>query len=232
MIYGEVSMEVECPQCGSKYEGKNGGLTLHWRRSSTCTYPELSDRQKDIIRGCLLGDGCISSIRDDGNPMFEYECLEKDFVVWLREQFGEVLFGDVTSRERNGKPVYRVRSRRLPDIEDIYHEFYTEGEKYFPEDLDTSPLVMKLWYVGDGSFHERQGNRKSRIEISAQEQLLNHGRTEYIQGLFTDLGFNPTFDSKKKPKTVRIPLDERQEFFDYIGDPLPGYNNKWPYVTA
>ena len=46
-----------CDQCGEDYRS----LSQHWSLSQTCDYRSLSDHQREIVRGLLLGDGTLEA---------------------------------------------------------------------------------------------------------------------------------------------------------------------------
>ena len=46
-----------CNQCETEYQS----LAQHWSMSQSCDYPPLSEHQREIVRGLMLGDGSLDS---------------------------------------------------------------------------------------------------------------------------------------------------------------------------
>ena len=64
--------KVECPECGEKFKG----IDTHWYKSS-CNYPPISQHQKEVIIGLLMGDdsrrGCNARWTvDESKELFDY----------------------------------------------------------------------------------------------------------------------------------------------------------------
>ena len=112
----------------------------------------LSDIQKKLLLGSLMGDGCliVNSSGTNYRLQVEHCAKQKDYVVWKYNVFKNFVLS---------KPAYQPRTcswkfRTLSHIQfSEYHDmFYTQGRKILPENLDflEDPLVCAVWFMDDG----------------------------------------------------------------------------------
>jgi len=180
----------------------------------------------------LLGDANISS-HALGNPGLDVEMVNREFLDWFDEQM-EVFTtgvrlrrtaeesrdqsletGFLSAQDSNYHDTFRVRMRRLPELQQ-FEEWYSTGEKVFPNNLELTPTIAKMWYCSDGGVKIRE----SIVRISSYNES---DRKEYIVNLFDNIGFDIRFSSQ----TIRLDKQSSYEFLDWIGSPPPGFEYKW-----
>ncbi len=115
------------------------------------TVGSLTERQKAIIVGCLLGDGAM---RCKTNALLEinHSIKQKAYVDWKYENLQSLV--STPPKARRGKGVriaYRFTTRSLPELTDFYRAFYKSGKKIIPDDLKLKPLSLAVWFMDDGS---------------------------------------------------------------------------------
>jgi hypothetical protein len=154
-----------------------------------------------------------ASIPDDGNDRLrlEVEMKNREFLEWLDSELPEFSTG-----VRESGDYYRLSTIRAPCFTQIRNEWYNE-QKRFPE-IDVSPLQMKMWYVGDGHIQETSG--RPRIAIGCSNEF---DRQQMLSSLFETFGVSPSYYSE----AAWLSADETEQFLDYIGDPVAGFENKW-----
>jgi hypothetical protein len=208
--------EVNCPQCGSEYTN----IGLHWHRSE-CSYPSFTQRQHEIITGILMGDGSINA-KEGRKPYFKLTNKKKTFVQYIRDQFG-ILATDVKTEKMftsySGEiTMYRVATRCLPELEE-YADWYKPDGKRYPHDLELTPLIAKMWYVCDGGLNKSESQRYT-VQIACKDQK---DRGDKIIELFDEVGFT----AKWAGSQIYLRASDSQDFLEWIGDPVPGYEYKW-----
>lgn len=223
----------ECPACGQRYER----IGQHWYGSPSHR-PKFTDRQKDIIIGMMLGDG--SRLRmDERNNAFESKMTRKPFLEWLSNQFG-VLGKDVFEYHSNPQErakhhrdsgfyenanaddyhqQYVFRTTKHPFLNDFLDRWYTNNGIRFPNDIELTPTILKMWYVSDGTVRYSDGNFNG-ISIANINQIH---RSDYFIELLKDIDFNISVTDKG----IRFPKSQTDHFFEYVGDPVPGFKYKW-----
>lgn len=203
----------ECHNCGDCYNK----LGDHWLNSE-CQFPDIDSRQKDILTGFLMGDASVVPQSGGETGKFTSEMVTLPFFEWLQEELGNIA---CPVRYVETDPHLKDKYSFNTVIHPLFIEFrdwYGDSGKLFPDDIDLTPLVAKVWYCCDGGLHWSGGN--ATPQFSAYNESEN---TQKVLSYFSDTDFDPTFPST----TVRIPQFQSDQFLDWMGDPLPGFQYKW-----
>jgi len=230
-----------CHECGNEYQK----IAQHWS-ASNCTYQQFSDYQHDVLTGLLMGDGWLSTCNK--RPRISVELITKDYLTYLANEVFPVCSGGVNlkrtakeaaevSRKAGFRPnakaenysdIYSWQTTSHPELEQ-YREWYSTGEKCFPEDIELTPTMLKTWYVCDGFVHN---DRYPGIALSNE-----HGARDKIDNMFREQGLTDYYwkvsktDDKHATKpnaTVRFRTAGADNFFRYVGSPPPGFEYKFP----
>lgn len=125
---------------------------------------KLSERQRDILVGILLGDGHLET-KNNGRTYrlkIEHTSKQSAYVNWLYNEFKQWV---------NTPPKTRSRFTQLRSVSGIYErmwfntlssgslrfyaqQFYKERVKVVPAQIKKwlSPLALAVWYMDDGSI--------------------------------------------------------------------------------
>lgn len=216
----DISKGDTCPTCGDQYTR----IGSHWNRSN-CPYPSL-DSFREIINGMVMGDGTVNQ-PSGNNPSIYLTTIQQEFAEHLMDVFG--ILGasiDEVETENNehkygNKTQYVFKTRRHPELEE-WAEWYSSGQKRFPEDLDMTPTTLAYWYAGDG--HLKQNNYGKTDHHAIIYTINESDRKEWIvDKIEEDIGLSPRVIGKG----IAFSVEESKEFFE-ITDPLPGFEYKWP----
>lgn len=202
------------------------------RAPSVFRHPEatLTEKQKEVLNGALLGDGTITQNR------MVYSSKSKEHVEFVWKYF----FGLLTPANEKALSVVSQFDKRTNktytrfffgtqsnECFTKYQKIWYKPKKIIPEDLKLTPLTCLVWYLGDGGMVK--GSTASHIKISTNG--FNKSQIERI--LLPQLS---QFEAKilKTNKLdqfyVYIPRRRFQNFFNYIGDcPFSDYKHKWDY---
>jgi hypothetical protein len=217
-----------CPDCSSEYEE----VGIHLSKSG-CSYPKLSEKQKETITGVLMGDGQV--MRQGTNPSIRVRVVKQEYLNYLDSIFPFYGKGvkhirtpeksaEMHSPGGSGDPekysdMYSWWTMRSPEFEE-FREWYSTGKKVFPEDIELSPTVVKHWYVCDG--HYQNSGVSDYIELSLANEKCNKDK---IEKYFSDIGIRVNSWSYHK---IRFTVEDSKRLFEYMGDPVPGFEYKWP----
>lgn len=206
-------MKVECPKCGEKHEENRIGY--HW--SMRCDPPSLDHRQEQIVTGLMMGDASATS-----NQQVVCGMTTEEFLEWVDDEMGLVSTGCRFYRSAEEVPmatkdIYRLTLRNIPDIQKFSY-WYDSGQKRFPEDLELTPLIAKVWYACDGSL---LGGQEGYPSFGVTNEL---DRSEFLIALMDGIGFESTVTGQS------LMIYETEEFLDWMGDPVPGFEYKWKPV--
>lgn len=133
---------------------------------------------------------------------------------------GIIFHEETTNRKR------WINKRKCPVCE--RHEL---KKKIVPKDIELTPVVIRHWYIGDGSLTRM--NKKDKIicniRLSTVGFLPSH--VDILVDKLNDLGFNAKRD---RDNTIRLPTYMTNKFINYIGE-CPEeieeiYGYKWPNI--
>lgn len=136
------------------------------------TVGSLSETQRSVIIGSLLGDGAM---RCKANALIEFNhsIAQKDYVDWKFQQLVQLVRTPPRSRQGNGGRIaYRFVSLSLPELTPYYRTFYSGGHKTIP-DLTLTPLALAVWFMDDGSKSYRAVYfNTQQFDAESQQRLL------------------------------------------------------------
>jgi len=203
---------VECSDCGGLFNHIGSHIT-----SSSCDFQNISDYEKEIYKGILLGDGCISG--RDRVPYFSVSMSGesgKEFTLWLSNELevSTVRFEKKLDKD-NHNTVYTLRTQSH-DYFNQLSDWYSSGEKVYPNDLELTPTILKMWYISDGSLSD------SGPIITCWNESE---RSNFLMSLFSEIDLDVTWQSGNS--NIYIRKSSQQDFFEYMGSPVPGFEYKW-----
>lgn len=240
---------VQCDQCGRDF--KNIGN--HWSNGSTCDHPELPDVWEEALVGSLMGDGCVQG-KSRKNQRLQVQWASKEQCQWLNDIFGWFTTGvslHITAEENakvkresgfrpnakaeNYSDQYVVRTRSHPAVTKLT-SWYSSGEKVWPKDLELTPTTLLLWFVGDGHYDDKNGQKRIRIGMSNERE-----NKEKVENYFTEQDLpSPSRWHEYESKSGRWDCEtawnvkESKQLFDYMAQsplygPTPwGFEYKFP----
>ena len=220
-------MGKKCRSCGEKFDC----IATHWSLGS-CTGPELSSYQKELVEGMLLGDGWL--VDNEKNPQLRVAMTNKTFIEWLVEELGYIQTGNISVDDEevkiNGgghrlKKIYVIQTHTLESLRKYKNwldDIWTQGG----QSLQITPLKLKLWYVSHGTINRQESGCNAVIYDGG---VAGEGQLEKV---FDSIGikFNRDTISTRSVSSdrLRFTRPESQKLWDYMGDPLPGFEYKWP----
>jgi hypothetical protein len=188
----------------------------------------LTNKELEIINGCLLGDGSLYSRKYTAS--LSYCCKYKNICMSLREHLPRIY--SVYPREssyfdhRTNKQYtsYRIDSVSNFHLKELRQKWYPNGKKIIPRDLVLTPEICYWWYLGDGC----SGNNSISLctngfTIEDVEFLINKFPVHcnlYIQ--------KNKKTNKEYPMICITKIENRLKFLKYIGKCRhPEYNHRW-----
>ncbi|KKU32261.1 MAG: LAGLIDADG homing endonuclease [Candidatus Collierbacteria bacterium GW2011_GWA2_46_26] len=126
----------------------------------------LTQEQKSVLIGSILGDGTLQLGERGANANFktEHGLVQKEYVYWKYNIFKPWVFTEPKisyrykeSRERYAKS-YWFRTVRHPTLTEFHKRFYENGKKMIPKDIagDIDALALAVWVMDDGSLNSNQ----------------------------------------------------------------------------
>ncbi len=125
---------------------------------------ELSDYQKEVLAGLLLGDGCLERSKNSPGARLKVgqSLKQKEFVVWLYDIFRNFVQTPprIKYSKRNGKSHEEVVFNTLTHscFKAFYEMFYQNGNKVIPESINQilTATAVAVWFMSDGSVKSKE----------------------------------------------------------------------------
>lgn len=177
-----------------------------------------------VVNGLLLSDGSISKY-----PRLAAGSTCKDFVEYLGRKLEVyepvVCEGGVVHRGR--KVNHSLNTKFHPDFEHYYEQWYygEEGKKKVPRNLILDPLMLKVWYYGDGSIVNNRSSNSCTVRLHTDG--FDTADVEFLVLILDrDLGIK---SKRVKNNRIRIAGSSISTFFRTIGrkSDFPGYAYKF-----
>ena len=114
---------------------------------------ELSQRQKEILIGCVLGDAYISPL---GKIRIEQSTKQREYVDWKYQELRSLCYPAQPREIIHILPTGKQHTSVFFLLRQYFRSwrsiFYEGRVKIFPRDLPVSPLSLAVWYMDDGCW--------------------------------------------------------------------------------
>ena len=185
------------------------------------TVGSLSEAQRSLIVGTLLGDGAM---RCKVNALIEinHSAKQKAYVDWKYQQLADLVGTPPKPRNGNGGRVaYRFTTLSRPELTPYFRAFYPNGKKVVP-DVTLTPLALAVWFMDDGSkSHRALYLNTQQFELADQQRLLEMLKTQF--------GIHATLNRDKTYHRIRIAVRSVGRFIELIRPHLlPEFEYKLP----
>jgi hypothetical protein len=177
----------------------------------------LSPETVELLSGNLLGDGSLRK----RNTRAYYAHIDKNisYLKWLRNTLEEdgLIFSGIY-RTSNG--CYALQSHTSSSLNALYKLFYPEGKRVVPDSLMVTPMILRQWYLSDGSVATHGG-----IAIAC-----SHFTEKMRRNIETSIGVSVTYheDKIRGYGKYYIKKADTEQFLQYIGKcPDSSYDYKW-----
>lgn len=211
--------KATCPTCERTFVA----IGRHWS-TGDCDFPPISDAQQELIAGLLLGDGFIRQPgereRDQEFPGFELELVNGEYVEWVAERLtpfvSNIDHPRSTTADHETTRLYTVGH---PDLQRA--AFWVEMDR--PIQLayrhDITPAILNAMYATRGSLNWVEGGANVRFTPRREAAHI-------VERFCREQGW--TFSVVREADHY-LGRAHTEAFFEYIGDPPPGFDWKWRY---
>ena len=186
---------------------------------------------EEFLTGELLGDGCLVS-NCAYTAYYMHSTSKRNYLVWLEKIFnlsGIEKVGRIREYKGYRSPdnvFYSMTTRTYKEFKTLYEKFYPNGKKIVPKDLILTPLVVRQWYIGDGSISKREN------AASIATNGFTENDVDFLIEKLIQLGISASKCKSRSGHTLYVPVKSAKVFFDFIGkcpDELENvYGYKWP----
>lgn len=141
------------------------------------TVGSLSQVQRSVVLGSLLGDGYLRILKGRNNAFLEinHAYSQKEYVDWKYSLLKSIVKSPPKRRKNNGERVaYRFFTRQNEVLTELHTQFYVQNTKIIPH-IVLDPLSLAIWYMDDGS-QCRQSDvylNSQQFDLESQINLLS-----------------------------------------------------------
>ena len=164
------------------------------------TVGSLSQLQKSLIIGTVLGDGYLRIIPGRKNALLEinHSFKAKDYVDWKYSILKNITVSPPKKRKTNkGRIAYRFYTKQLPELTELYKIFYKNKKKIIPNNLVLNSTILSVWYMDDGS---KCGN--SDFYFNTQQYSINDQKILLKE--LNRLGIDARLNKDKNYQRIRL----------------------------
>lgn len=148
---------------------------------------EVSDRQVEVLVGCLLGDAYLTKL---GKIQIEQSDKQRDYINWKYQELASISYSSPKEVVRFEKSDNRItKSLRFwtrQYFRSWRDKFYQGNRKIFPKDLlnRITPLAIAIWYMDDGCYQRFDCTLSTEsFDLESRGQLIEKLRSFKIEAI-------------------------------------------------
>lgn len=186
----------------------------------------LTNLQKEILDGAMLGDGSFFKGKRAKNAYLSYTSNKLDHVDYIFQHFKEFCgYAQVKMKEIFDKRTqktytrYYFTSKSFSFFTELHDRWY-KPKKIVPDNIILTPTTKLVWYIGDGCLR-----KDGRIVL-----CTNCFSEESIREILLPqlINYTPTIGYSRKEPMIIIPRNKSRLFLNDIGEcPVRSYSYKW-----
>jgi len=172
----------------------------------------LTQQQRSVIIGCILGDGYLRKMPGRGDAFLEinHSIKAKEYVDWKYSVLKNICESGPKERQIDEKrTAYRFFTKQHPELTELYQKFYKDGRKVVPSGIILNALILAVWFMDDGSK-----TKKGDVYLNTQQfQFKDQRRLLHALRM---MGVRARLNKDKKYYRVRIYKESISRFIDLI----------------
>lgn len=176
----------------------------------------LSAAENQVLYGMVISDG---SMRNRETPSMSFVQCEKnrDFFNFCYNRIARLCScNELHVMKSFGKirQVYRLRTRRMKNLQPIYNDFYDENNKkrlsknVFSKKIFT-PLMLAVWFMGDGAFFKGSVKLCTHCFTYAEHVVM-------VDCFKKTFGLVPKIIRQNKYYYLRFTRDDSEKFINIV----------------
>ena len=183
----------------------------------------MSDRQKQILTGMLLGDAHLE--RQAGalaaRLKIEHSLAQSTYVEWKFREWRDWVRTPPKARVRRNRLGTQSTNIGFTTLSHVEFErfrlrFYRDRRKVVPEDLELTPLSMAVWFMDDGS---RKSSQCRGLYLNTQS--FTSAEVALLQAVIRrDVGVDTTVRRQRDGLQIYVPAPSASAMGAFIANDL------------
>jgi hypothetical protein len=166
----------------------------------TNTVGSLTQFQKSVIIGSVLGDGYLRKLKGRTDAFLEinHSMKAKDYVDWKYSVLKNISKSPPRIRKIDEeRTAYRFFTCQHPELTKLYREFYKDKKKIIPPKINLDRLILAVWFMDDGS-------KTKKKDLYLNTQQFNIKDQKKLLFCLRGLGIRARINRDKKYYRIRI----------------------------
>jgi len=149
---------------------RKGASFIHRKKTEI----PLTQRQKEILYGSMMGDAYTHDIRYNSIVSFRHSKKQERYLFWKYQEFKNIVSDiypkfQLRKEERDeykgGTESWHFQTSANSDIEDCLNEFYKNGKKEINDAIlnKLSSLSLSVWFMDDGYAIRNKTKNENKI---------------------------------------------------------------------
>lgn len=164
------------------------------------TVGSLTQFQKSVILGSVLGDGYIRIVPGRKNAFLEinHSIKAKDYVDWKYSVLKNISKSPPKERKVGETRIaYRFFTRQHEEITKLLSRFYKNGKKTIPHNLKIDSLALAVWFMDDGS-------KSRKVDVYLNTQQFSLREQKKLLHMLREMGLKARLNKDKKYYRIRF----------------------------
>lgn len=176
-----------------------------------------------ILTGLLMGDGSLRIHKKGKNPYYTHTDKNLEAINYFKDIFEKQGIKVSQIWVNKISKCYCFQTESIKEFIEYYNLFYPIDTKKRLPNINITPLILKYWYIGDGSVKKQKGTSNNACQIS--NKWGNSFILKQFQSLFSS---SCNYYKDGVGGSFYIPYKGFIKMLIYIGDcPLTCYQYKW-----
>ena len=178
----------------------------------------LHSLEKEMIQGCLLGDGTLSKSGKHYRLRIEHSSRDKEYVDWKFQLLRRLCISNVQYVSDHDS--FRFGTVGHPEITTLRQVWYGPM-KQVPSDLILTPMMLAVWFMDDGTKH------RDTVYISVHS--FSEQSLDILRNQISLFGIQTTVNSDAKGKRLYV-IKKSYPSFERLTKPyfIKCMERKWP----
>jgi len=181
---------------------------------------QLSNRQRAIIVGTLLGDGCLERNGTNVRLRLEHSIKQKQYLLWKYKELQELITGQpmkIHAFHKKQQCFYdslRTCTFSNDTFESYWNVFYPNAKKVLPSNISellTDPLSVAVWFMDDG--YKRNDCNAFRLSTESFQKSEQQKLCEVLKQNFD---IESTLHKKGRWWNIYIPCKSSKRFVEIV----------------
>lgn len=177
----------------------------HTRFANVIREISLLPLEKEVINGCLLGDGTLSKSGKHFRLRVEHCCAHREYVQWKYDALNRLCASSI--QYVCGHDSFRFGTVGHAEITKLRQKWYSPS-KQVPCDLNITPITLAIWFMDDGTKH------RDTVDISVHS--FSGEDVAILQNRLLSMGIQTTINSDNKGKRMYVPKKSYPNFERFV----------------